>query len=56
MRRRRDRAEEIRDQLERLRESQREGQVSESDYAAQSARLLHELKQVEGNRRRFAET
>ena len=50
-----DRAEEIREELEALRNELQRGELTNEQYAAQSARLIHALAKVEP-RRRFAET
>jgi hypothetical protein len=54
-RRKANRADEIRAELERMRKANEEGVLSNPEYAAQSARLLHELNRV-STQRRYAET
>ncbi len=54
-RRKRDRADEIRDELEQLRGQVKRREIANEEFAAQSARLLNELQRLTP-RTRFAKT
>lgn len=49
-------ADDVRNDLERVREKQRDGRISSAEYAHASARLLDELDRVSKARHAYAKT